>query len=126
MFIKGIHHIQLAMPVGGEDVARHFYSGILGLPETVKPENLAKRGGVWFETADTRVHLGVESDFRPALKAHPGLLVEKLHLLSRRLVEAGFEVKPGEPLEGYEHVYVADPFGNRVELLESHSMEVGR
>ena len=120
MLIRRIHHVQLAMPVGGEDTARRFYSGLLGLPEVQKPENLAKRGGAWFESGDIRIHLGVEQDYRPAQKAHPGLLVENLQLLSRQLSEAGFEVKSAEPLEGYEHVYVADPFGNRIELLESH------
>lgn len=122
MLIKRIHHVQLAMPVGGEDAARRFYSGLLGLPEVQKPENLARRGGVWFETGDIRIHLGVEHDFRPAQKAHPGLLVENLQLVARQLAEGGFEVKSGEPLEGYEHVYVSDPFGNRVELLGSHPM----
>jgi len=39
-------------------------------------------------------------------------------LLSGRLTEAGFEVTSGEPLEGYEHIYVNDPFGNRLELLQ--------
>ncbi len=31
---------------------------------------------------------------------------------------AGREVVEGEPLEGYDHVYVDDPFGNRLELME--------
>src|SRR5262245_13049131 len=121
MLIKQIHHVQLAMPAGAEDAARRFYSGLLGLPEIRNPENLARRGGVWFETGDIRIHLGVEPNFRPAKKARPGLLVENLQLLSRQLSDAGFEVKDAEPLEGYDHVYVDDPFGNRLELLESHS-----
>jgi catechol 2,3-dioxygenase-like lactoylglutathione lyase family enzyme len=65
------------------------------------------------------VHLGVEQDFRPAKKAHPGLLVRDLESLSVRLVKAGYEVTPGEPLEGYAHIYVTDPFGNRLELLQA-------
>jgi catechol 2,3-dioxygenase-like lactoylglutathione lyase family enzyme len=115
--IIGIHHIQLAMPTGREDDARRFYSGVLGIPEVQKPADLVRRGGVWFETGNLRVHLGVEQDFRPAQKAHPGLLVRDLKLLSKRLAGAGYDVKAGEPLEGYEHIYVNDPFGNRLELL---------
>jgi catechol 2,3-dioxygenase-like lactoylglutathione lyase family enzyme len=117
--IIGIHHVQLAMPAGGEEVARRFYSGLLGISEVLKPAELAKRGGVWFETDRIRIHLGIEKDFRPAQKAHPGLLVNDLPSLSKRLVEAGSEVVGGEPLEGYEHVYVNDPFGNRLELWQS-------
>jgi catechol 2,3-dioxygenase-like lactoylglutathione lyase family enzyme len=106
------------MPAGGEEVARHFYSGLLSIPEVLKPAELAKRGGVWFETDRIRIHLGIEKDFRPAQKAHPGLLVRDLQSLSKRLVDAGHEVTNGEPLEGYDHIYVNDPFGNRLELLQ--------
>ena len=119
MSIIGVHHVQLAMPAGGEDVARHFYSQLLEIPEVQKPAELAKRGGVWFETAVVRVHLGVEADFRAAKKAHPGLLVENLESLVARLRDAGFAVASGEPLAGYNHIYVNDPFGNRLELLEA-------
>src|SRR5437016_2474887 len=114
-----LHHVQLAMPAGREEEARRFYSGVLGIPEIRKPAALTKRGGVWFETGNIRVHLGVEKDFRPARKAHPGLLVRDLKSLSVRLTEAGYEVTPGEPLEGYAHIYANDPFGNRLELLQA-------
>src|SRR3954471_12896193 len=98
--VIGIHHIQLAMPVGGEALARQFYDGVLGVPEVPKPAELAKRGGLWFETDQIRIHLGVEQDFRAARKAHPGLLVRDLRLLSLRLASAGYEVTEGDPLEG--------------------------
>jgi catechol 2,3-dioxygenase-like lactoylglutathione lyase family enzyme len=108
------------MPAGGEDDARRFYSGLLEIPEVQKPAELAKRGGAWFETSVVRVHLGVEAEFRPAKKAHPGLLVENLESLVMRLRGAGYEVAGAEPMAGYNHVYVYDPFGNRLELLEAH------
>ena len=38
-------------------------------------------------------HLGVEADFRPARKAHPGLRVSDLDDLAQRLAGAGFEPK---------------------------------
>jgi catechol 2,3-dioxygenase-like lactoylglutathione lyase family enzyme len=117
--IIGIHHIQLAMPVGGEELARGFYFGLLGIPEVQKPPDLAKRGGVWFETNSIKIHVGVEHDFRPARKAHPGLLVRDLSSLSKRLAETGYEIIIGEPLEGHAHIYVNDPFGNRLELLQT-------
>ena len=118
MAVIGVHHVQLAMPSGGEAAARRFYSELLGIPEVPKPADLAKRGGAWFETAVVKVHLGIEADFRPAKKAHPGLLVEGLSAMIARLNDAGFTVVSGEPMEGYQHVYVHDPFGNRLELLQ--------
>ena len=118
MPVTAIDHVQLAMPAGGEDAARSFYAGLLGLAEVPKPPNLAKRGGCWFEGDRVKVHLGVEQDFRPARKAHPALLVADLPALAARLAAAGVELVDDEPLEGYERVYVHDPFGNRIELLE--------
>ena len=106
------------MPVGEEQRAREFYEGLLGIPEVHKPPNLAKRGGCWFEAGPLKVHLGGETDFRPARKAHPAFLTEDLPALTARLTAAGFTPKTDEPLEGYDRIYVDDPFGNRIELME--------
>ncbi|HZS07282.1 MAG TPA: VOC family protein [Blastocatellia bacterium] len=118
MKVYAIEHVQLAMPPEGEDRARGFYGGVLGLTEKPKPEHLAKRGGVWFEDGPLKIHLGVEQDFRPAKKAHPALLVAGLDDLVRRCREAGYTIVTDEPLEGFHRVYVSDPFGNRIELME--------
>lgn len=116
--IARIHHVQLAMPVGGEDDARAFYSGIFGIPEILKPPQLAMRGGCWFERGELRIHLGVETQFRPARKAHPAFLVAGLHALVETLKSSGFSLREDEPLEGFFRIYVDDPFGNRIELME--------
>jgi catechol 2,3-dioxygenase-like lactoylglutathione lyase family enzyme len=116
--IVGIEHVQLAMPRGGEERARAFYAGLLGIPEVAKPPHLAVRGGAWFERGALKIHLGVEQDFRPARKAHPALLVEGLGELVARLGRAGCAVDDDEALEGFHRVYVHDPFGNRIELME--------
>jgi catechol 2,3-dioxygenase-like lactoylglutathione lyase family enzyme len=115
--IVGIEHVQLAMPAGREADARAFYAGLLGIPEVPKPPDLARRGGAWFEAAAVKIHLGVEADFRPARKAHPALVVRDLRALVQRLREARVDVLE-DPFEGYFRVYVADPFGNRIELME--------
>lgn len=117
MPIERIDHVQLAIPPRGEDKARRFYAGLLGLREVPKPPELAARGGFWFTAGDVNLHLGVEDDFRPAKKAHPAILVGDLSSLADSLKSAGVEVDE-VPLEGYHRVYVEDPFGNRIELLE--------
>lgn len=118
MKVYAIDHVQLAMPAGQEEKARAFYGGVLGLVETPKPPHLVKRGGVWFEEGGLKIHLGVDKDFRPAKKAHPALIVEDIEGLAERCRSAGHEVVHDEPLEGYDRVYVSDPFGNRIELME--------
>ena len=90
----------------------------LGIPEVPKPPELAKRGGAWFERGALKIHLGVEADFRPAKKAHPALLVADLGALIARLKAHDVRVIEDDPLDGYLRVYVTDPFGNRIELME--------
>lgn len=118
MRIESVDHVQLAMPRGREADARAFYAGLLGIPETPKPPHLAARGGCWFERGALKVHLGVVEDFQPARKAHPGFLVSGLVALTQALQAAGYKIRSDEPLQGYERIYVDDPFGNRIELLE--------
>ena len=109
------------MPSGQESSARAFYSDVLGLIEESKPANLAPRGGVWFRGGNLRLHLGVDRDFHPAGKAHPAILVRGLTELAARCRAAGFPPVTDEPLAGFDRVYVFDPFGNRIELLEEVS-----
>ncbi len=118
MHVLQLDHVQLAMPVGGEADARAFYREILGIPEVAKPPHLAVRGGCWFERGSLKVHLGVERDFRSARKAHPAFIVDDLRLLATTLEQAGFTITEDQPLEGFDRVYVDDPFGNRIELME--------
>ena len=118
MTILGIDHVQLAMPVGAEDIAREFYHGVLGLTETPKPADLAARGGCWFTGGNAHIHLGAEQDFSPARKAHPALLVQDFDTFAARLAEHGCEIAPGKPLAGYKRGDIVDPFGNRIELMQ--------
>ena len=109
--------MQLAMPAGGEEAARGFYRGVLGLEEQPKPPELATRGGCWFENDSVRIHLGVDEGFLPAVKAHPGLLAQALKPIVEKCRAGGFQVAGAEPLADYDRAYVTDPFGNRIELL---------
>jgi catechol 2,3-dioxygenase-like lactoylglutathione lyase family enzyme len=119
--VECLDHVQLAIPEGGEALARSFYQGILEIPEVAKPAELAARGGCWFERGALKIHLGVEADFRPARKAHPGLLVTGFPELCARLRAGGYEVRPETVSDGPARAFVDDPFGNRVELIDAQS-----
>jgi catechol 2,3-dioxygenase-like lactoylglutathione lyase family enzyme len=117
--ILSIDHIQIAMPPGEEAKARAFYVNVLGFTEIPKPPELAKRGGAWFESGTTQLHIGVEPDFRPARKAHPAFVVDDLDTLLAKIQAEGFEVDVSQPaLDEYKRAHVFDPFGNRIELME--------
>jgi len=117
--IAGIDHVQLAVPPGSEDEARHFFGGVLGLEELPKPEPLAAHGGAWFACGDQQLHVGVEADFSPARKAHPALSVSRYDELQERLRAAGVGLTDDDSIPGLRRCYVADPWGNRIELVEA-------
>lgn len=113
-----LEHVQLAIPYGGEGVARSFYVGVLGFEETPKPPELAKRGGAWFCSGSVTLHLGVDTDFHPAKKAHPAFRCANYASLLQRLLDFGVPIiRDEQPFEGNEHCYISDPFGNRLELI---------
>jgi catechol 2,3-dioxygenase-like lactoylglutathione lyase family enzyme len=117
--VIGLDHVQLAMPNGRESEAEAFYSGLLGFTRIPKPEPMASRGGCWFASGSVPLHLGVESDFRAAKKAHPALVVGELPQLIAALASAGVEVRPNPDQPEGAGCYVDDPFGNRIELIDA-------
>ncbi|MCG5218588.1 VOC family protein [Streptosporangium soli] len=117
----GLHHMQLAMPPGEEAAARGFFAGVLGMREIDKPAALATRGGAWFRAGGLELHLGVQDDFRPATKGHPGILVDDLDAVVSRLAAAGQQVRWDTGFPGFRRVYAHDPFGNRLEFLQALS-----
>jgi len=117
--LDGIDHVQLSMPPGGEDEARRFYGEILGLHEVAKPPELAGRGGCWFFATDTPIHLAPESDFRPHAKAHPAIIVRHLTRARETLLAAGVPIEEDDSDLPIRRCYIHDPFGNRIELVDS-------
>ena len=117
--IVGLDHVQLAMPLGGEDAAREFYAAILGLSEVPKPAPLAARGGCWFAAGSVQLHLGIEAGFRPAKKAHPALLVDDLRGFAERIEATGLALQWDHELPGVLRCNVDDPFGNRIEFVQA-------
>lgn len=122
--VVALDHVQLAMPAGGETVADSFYRDVLGFEVRVKPEPLASRGGRWYAAGDVQVHLGVEADFRAARKAHPALRVTDLDDLAERLESGGLSWRWDHELPELRRLYVDDPFGNRIEVIEDRARPV--
>jgi catechol 2,3-dioxygenase-like lactoylglutathione lyase family enzyme len=116
--IIGLDHVQLAMPTGDEEAARQFYGGLLGLIEIAKPAPLLARGGCWFAGPGFQLHLGVETPFAPARKAHPAFLVPDLAALKVHLTQAGVVITPDESVPGVRRCYANDPFDNRLEFMQ--------
>lgn len=119
MSFLALDHVQLTMPPGNEPLAISFYFGVLGLEEIDKPGPMRSSAGVWFRSGAVELHLGVEADFHPARKAHPALLVNNLDALADRCQAAGYAITWDDRYPGFRRFYIHDPFGNRIEILES-------
>lgn len=123
-----IHHVQIAIPRGGESRADAFYADLLELRRVEKPAELRHLGGVWFALADegAQFHLGIEEPFRPARKAHVAILVPDLARTQASLEAAGHPIVVESQLDGYRRFYTEDPFGNRLEILAEDTRSVDR
>ncbi|AKJ12634.1 glyoxalase [Streptomyces incarnatus] len=116
--LAAVDHVQLAAPPGSEDALRAYYADVLGMTEIPKPPVLAARGGCWFQAGAVQLHLGIETDFRPAKKAHPGLRVTEIEAYAARLTALGAQVTWDDNLPGHLRFYSEDPVGNRLEFLQ--------
>lgn len=114
---KRLDHIQLCIPIGKEEEARAFYTGILGLTEIEKPDALKSNGGLWYQIADIQLHIGVEEVTNNS-KRHPAFEVEELDEVRMHLQKHGVRIKEDTPIPGVKRFSFFDPFGNRVEVLE--------
>ena len=119
--ITRIDHVQLAAPKGCEAAAREFYGSILGLAEIEKPASLRARGGCWFQCGEQQLHIGVETDFRAAKKAHSAFAVTDLAKLRGSLAEHAVKITDDNSLPGAQRFFAEDPWGNRLEFLEANS-----
>jgi catechol 2,3-dioxygenase-like lactoylglutathione lyase family enzyme len=115
--LDGIDHVQLGAPPGCEQDARRFFGEVLRLEELEKPEPLRARGGVWFRVGAQQLHVGVEQEFAPARKAHPAFVGARYDGLLEQLRATGVPVEPDASIPGLRRCFVADPWGNRIELV---------
>jgi catechol 2,3-dioxygenase-like lactoylglutathione lyase family enzyme len=114
-----LSHINVTMPKGGEDTARSFYTGLLGLREIPKPEPLRVRGGVWFDAGGLDVHVSVDEQHSGVdAQRHFGLECTDVDGLRARLKAASVEIEDGRPAP-WKRFFVRDPFGNRIEIHEA-------
>jgi catechol 2,3-dioxygenase-like lactoylglutathione lyase family enzyme len=114
-----LQHVSVPMPADGQERARAFYGGLLGLEERDVPPKLDASELVWFRAGgDCELHV-FASDESPSKRQHLCLRVDAgLDELRRRLEDAGVEVADTTEIVGRPRFMCRDPFGNRVELTQ--------
>lgn len=103
-----------------EDEAKKFYCDVLGLQEIEKPDSLKGRGGFWLTIGDKDVHIGTENGFdRTKTKAHIAYEVDNLAYWKTKLTQENIKLLDGIPIPNFDRFEFRDPFGNRVEMIQS-------
>ena len=116
--IRALHHVALTVPTERLDDARRFYSDVLGLTETLRPEADLGRPGVWYRIGNVELHIQCR-DAAPLEQSdrHPALLVDDVAEMKRHLQANGVEIIEAPALLGRERFFCRDPFGNRIEFV---------
>jgi len=109
--------------------ARRFYSELLGLKEIARPD--LGFPGIWYGIGACQLHLMVPPEGRPAGEPegpfagrvrHLALGVEGWEALTARLKAEGVPLRESPPASGGpRRVFVKDPDGNVLELVEESS-----
>jgi catechol 2,3-dioxygenase-like lactoylglutathione lyase family enzyme len=115
--IRRLDQIQLCIPIGKEEEARRFYSGVLGMEEIPKPKELIVNGGLWFQVADIQLHLGTEITIHES-KGHSAFEVSDLMEARKWLEDCGIKIKEEIQIPGQSRFSFLDPFANRIDLLQ--------
>lgn len=121
--VHAIDHVQLPLPAGSLPRARAFYEGLLGLQEVRDPA-LDKPGTLRYRLGPQRLDLAEGVNAGSAPQAHLALAIEGVDKVAVQLRARGLPVDgPSELLQAaggrpLQRIYIEDPFGNRLELIE--------
>lgn len=63
--------------------------------------------------------LAWRNNFHPAHKAHPAFSVDDVLATAATMTATSCVITEDELLAGYDRVFVCDPFGNYIELMQS-------
>lgn len=119
--VISIDHVQIAAPPGSEAALTRFYADLLGLVPVDKPDPLRPRGGVWFAAPNMQLHVGIDDPppMNTPSRRHIALRVSSLSSVEQALTSAAIPIEHDPcPIPGCNRIYIRDPAGNRVELLE--------
>ncbi len=114
---KRINHFHICIAPERLEEARDFYTNIIGLEMIPRPDHVFASPGYWFNIGDVQLHLGVERSL-PFTDRHTAIEVTDILAAQKHLEANGIVIYPQPKVRGWERFAFADPFGNRMELLQ--------
>ena len=112
-----LQHVSIPRPTGSEEVTRAFYGGLLGLEEKPVPSSIKNLDLVWFKLdTDAELHVFREDPLTDKSNRHFCLVVDDVHVLRKKIEEAGYEAWDVDPIPGRPRFFCRDPFRNIIEF----------
>ena len=125
MSVVGIAHVQVTVAADRMAAAMAFYRSVLGLEEIAQPRRDRPEAGAWYRVGAIELHLRCDpaaAGDPAASRRHVAFLVTDLDRMERALRAAGIALLPdARPIPGQRRLFVRDPGGNRVELVEANA-----
>jgi catechol 2,3-dioxygenase-like lactoylglutathione lyase family enzyme len=122
ILVTTIDHVQVTVPIERMEAALAFYRDVLGLAEIPQPVREEREPGAWFRIGAAELHLRSEPTDVETLRAsrrHVALAIADVGAAEAALAAAGIELLPDRrPVPGQRRLFLRDPGGNRVELVE--------
>ncbi len=118
-FVK-VNHVNVTVPAALEAAAKHFYAGVLGLPEIPKPAGTRQNMGAWYDLGGPQLHLSIEDGVQHELSdAHVCYQVADIAAAKLQFETAAVAIIPDpRPPKGYSRFFVRDPGGNLIEITQ--------
>lgn len=118
--IQSIDHLNITLPKGRLDDALAFYVGLLNWTRIPKASDMeAKNGGAWLIQNGIHLHLSEEANFQTDGRSHTCFRVHDTDLAIAKAEAAGSRARRDDGPDGYRRASVWDPFGNRIEFIQS-------
>ncbi|MEM9219748.1 MAG: VOC family protein [Cyanobacteria bacterium P01_F01_bin.150] len=114
--------LHTAMLISDLSASRHFYSVVLRLPEVERPLSFP---GLWYQLGNYQIHLivdksapnGLHNSDKWGRNHHLAFAIADLESAKAHINVHGWEVQ--ESASGRPAIFLQDPDGNVIELLQS-------
>ena len=117
MKFTGIDHVTVV--ITDPDRSIPFYRDVLGLQQMTSPSTFPGAGlnVRWFKAGNQFIHLYIAPEADRPSPRHFALHVKDVKAARAHLVSRGVPIRETTPIPGAERFFIADPDGNRIEVI---------